>query len=136
LSRSRPPLPAVSHVIGREQIDAYARLSGDFNPLHMDPEFAAGTQFGTVIAHGPIALQVLFEALTSWLGADGASAGVTIDVRFRSPVLIDDELMIGPVEVAEHAGQAIVTVTCVNQRGDSVLEGLVVVPSVLAPDAS
>jgi 3-hydroxybutyryl-CoA dehydratase len=136
MNRSRPPVPKVSHVIGREQIDSYARLSGDFNPLHMDPEFAAGTQFGTVIAHGPIAVQVLFEAVTRWLGADGASAGVTLDVRFRSPVRIDDEVRIGPVEVAEHAGQAIVTVTCVNQRGEAVLEGLVVVPGVLAPVAS
>ena len=46
-----PPFPEVTHVIGREEIDAYADLSGDVNPLHMDPRYAATTQFGTVIAH-------------------------------------------------------------------------------------
>jgi 3-hydroxybutyryl-CoA dehydratase len=136
MSRTPRELPSVSHTVGREQIDAYARLSGDRNPLHMDPEYAAGTQFGTVIAHGPIGLQVLFEALDTWLGADGASAGVSIDVRFRGPVRIDDVVSLGPVLTSEHAGQTIVTLTLINQHGDTVLEGLAVLPSTLVPDAA
>jgi 3-hydroxybutyryl-CoA dehydratase len=63
--------PEVTHVVGRAQIDRYAELSGDYNPLHMDPDFAAASQFGTVIAHGPIGLQTVFDAIARWLGVDG-----------------------------------------------------------------
>lgn len=47
-------LPPVSRQLSQEKIDRYAKASGDHNPLHTDPEFAAGTDFKGTIAHGKI----------------------------------------------------------------------------------
>lgn len=128
-----PPFPEVTHVIGRAEIDAYADLSGDFNPLHMDPEYAASTRFGTVIAHGPIGLQTLFEAVATWLGGDRLPSGVRIDVSYRGPVRIGDAVTCRAERVDDHAGAVTVLARCVNQEAAEVLQALVVVPRQAVP---
>ena len=128
-----PPFPEVTHVIGREEIDAYADLSGDFNPLHMDPQYAATTQFGTVIAHGPIALQTLFEAVATWLGGTRLPSGVRIDVSYRGPVRIGDTVTCRGERIDDHAGDVTVDARCVNQEATEVLQALVVVPRQAVP---
>jgi acyl dehydratase len=135
VSRRWAPLPELTHVVGRETIDAYAEISGDYNPLHMDPEFAAASQFGTVIAHGPIGLQVMFEAVARWLGTDGVPVGVLIDVAYRGPVRIGDSVTCRAEAPFAHAGDVALQAECVNQNGEPVLEALIVAPRRLAPAA-
>lgn len=123
----------VTHRIGKAEIDRYAELSADHNPLHLDPEFAAKTSFGTVIAHGPIGLQTVFEAVSDWLAADGVPPGVRIDVSYRGPVRIDDQVTSQVQQITDHAGDLAVTVRGSNQQGDEVLQALVLVPRHFAP---
>jgi 3-hydroxybutyryl-CoA dehydratase len=127
--------PEVTHVVGRAEIDRYAELSGDHNPLHMDPDFAAASQFGSVIAHGPIGLQTVFEAVSLWLGADAPPPGVRVDVLFRGPVRLDDAVTCRAEGIQDHAGDVVVTARCNNQDGAEVLQALVVVPRHMAPRA-
>jgi 3-hydroxybutyryl-CoA dehydratase len=124
-------LPEVTHIVGRAEIDAYAELSADHNPLHMDPAFAARTRFGTVIAHGPIGLQTVVELLGAWLG--DTAQGLRIDVQYRGPVRIGDAVTCRAESVEEHAGDIIVRARCTNQDGGEVLQALIVVPRHLAP---
>ena len=128
-------LPEVTHVIGRAEIDRYAELSGDHNPLHMDPDFAAASQFGGVIAHGPIGLQTVFEAVARWLDVESPPPGVRVDVLFRGPVRLGDAVTCRGEEIQDHAGDVVVTARCRNQDGGEVLQALVVVPRHLAPRA-
>ena len=86
------PFPRVSHTVTTTEIDAYAARSGDRNPLHVDPAFAAAGPFGTIVAHGPIGLQTVFEALTRWLGAEQLPPGGLADVAFRGPVRAGDTI--------------------------------------------
>jgi 3-hydroxybutyryl-CoA dehydratase len=125
--------PEITHVVGRAEIDRYAELSGDYNPLHMDPDFAADSQFGGVIAHGPIGLQTVFEAVARWLGVDSPPPGVRIDVLFRGPVRLDDAVTCRAEGIQDHAGDVVITARCRNQDGGEVLQALVVVPRHLAP---
>ena len=123
----------VTHAVGRAEIDRYAELSGDNNPLHMDPEYAATTPFQTVIAHGPIGMQTVFEALARWLGGDGVPPGIRVDVSYRGPVHIDDRVSCRCEHVADHAGDLALTLRATNQDGAEVLQALAIVPRHLAP---
>ena len=52
-------LQEISLRADRQAILAYAELTGDFNPIHVDPEFAAKTPMGGVIAHGTLSLNLI-----------------------------------------------------------------------------
>lgn len=79
-------IPPVRHTADQPMIDAWSRLSGDVNPLHIDPEFAAGTRFGGTIAHGHLSLTWLCEALLAWQGEEWLSGGALAGIRFVGPV--------------------------------------------------
>jgi 3-hydroxybutyryl-CoA dehydratase len=98
-------------------IDAYAELSGDFNPLHVDAEAAAASEFGGIIAHGPIALHGFFRAATGRLGRDALPAGSTVAVVYRAPTRPGDEIT---CELRDGEGGE-VEADCVNQDGVTVV---------------
>ena len=68
--------------ISRERLAEYAAVSGDDNPLHLDAEFAAGTQFGGIIAHGMLTLAFVSEMLTASLGESWLTGG-SLRARFK-----------------------------------------------------
>ena len=51
-----------SHTFSADDVLAFARLSGDFSPLHVDPEYASGSEFGAQVVHGML-LASLFSRL-------------------------------------------------------------------------
>ena len=61
--REGDALPAVEREIDQTRIELYAEASGDFNPIHVDREYAAGTQFGSTIAHGMMVAAIVSEAM-------------------------------------------------------------------------
>jgi acyl dehydratase len=126
-------LPEVTHLITQDEIQQYAEISGDFNPLHVDPEYAAASRFGSIVAHGPAGLQAVFEALTTWLGTDSLPPGVAVDVGYRAPVRPGDSVTARLEQALDHAGTLVLTARCLNQRGETVIEALVSVPRHLAP---
>lgn len=75
-------------------IRAYAELTGDFNPIHLDPAFAATTPMGGVIAHGTMSVCLLWQALARSFGP-AAFAGLDLDIRFVAPVRIGETLVAG-----------------------------------------
>ena len=133
MSPNRTPLPEVTHLITQQEIQEYADISGDFNPLHVDPEYAAASRFGSIVAHGPVGLQTVFEAVTTWLGTEALPAGVAIDVGYRAPVRPGDSVTARLEQVLDHAGTLVLRADCVNQRGEAVIEALVSVPRHVAP---
>ena len=68
----------------------FARLSGDYNPVHLDEEHARGAGFATVIIHGMNVLGAAARA--AHVAAPAASALRTIDIRFANPVLPGETL--------------------------------------------
>ena len=131
---TRPPFPEITQTIDRAVIDDYARRSADFNPLHVDEEYAARGPFGTIVAHGPIALQTFFEAAREWFGGP-LPAGCGVDVAYRGPVRAGDSVSCRGSTATEHAATVVVTATCTNQHGEEVLQVLLTVPRHLAPRA-
>ena len=82
-------LPVISRQITPERLQAYAAAAGDHNPLHLDPDFAAATRFGGIIAHGMLTLAFLSEMLTAALGQRWLTAG-SLRARFKGAAYIGD----------------------------------------------
>lgn len=95
-------LPVRTHKVDQQLVDLYARVSGDHNPLHTNPEFAATTHFGRTIAHGMMTLAFLSQALEIWAGAAWSNGGA-IDVTFLSPVYPGDEVTVSATVVEPDA---------------------------------
>ena len=72
----------LERTITQSQLDAYAKASGDFNPLHLDQEFAATTGFGGIIAHGMLTLALISENMAGEFGMDWLTTG-GLRVRFK-----------------------------------------------------
>src|SRR5262249_39715640 len=83
---SAAEFPSTSEAVSQETIDRYADISGDYNPIHVDQEAAAASEFGGTIAHGPIALQTFFRSLTEATGGGALPPGTEVKVTFRAPV--------------------------------------------------
>jgi len=130
-------LPALSKSLTQEKIDAYARASGDFNPIHVDPAFAAGTFFGGTIAHGMLLLAYLSEMLTAAFGRAWLAGG-RLKVRFKGVARPGDTVTVrGKVERVQDegrrpdadarsgrpSGRLFAAVECVNQEGQVLVAG-------------
>jgi 3-hydroxybutyryl-CoA dehydratase len=117
-------LPSLSKALSQEKIDAYARASGDFNPIHVDPAFAAGTFFGGTIAHGMLLLAYISEMLTAAFGRVWLSGG-RLKVRFKGVARPGDALTVrGRIERAPDEGRRLfAAVECVNQEGQVLVAG-------------
>jgi len=107
-----------------EAIHQFAVLSDDFNPIHVDREFAATSSMGGIIAHGPMALGLLFQVLRASLDA-GLMHRVAVDVYFRRPVRENDIIMAGGQLRLDQS--QIYDIWVKNQNGETVVDGVVVV---------
>lgn len=110
--------------ITEADIAAFAGLSGDFNPLHMDAEFAGKSRFGARIAHGMLTAGLISAVLGMRLpGPGGIYVSQTLD--FRRPVHIGDTITaIAEVTTFEPEKRLLtVRTTCVNQHEKTVVEG-------------
>ena len=84
-------LPTVTRKITQQQLDAYARVSGDFNPLHLDAEFASATRFGGIIAHGMLVLAFISEMMAAAFERAWLETGA-LKVRFKGAAYLGDRL--------------------------------------------
>ena len=78
-------LNPVTREIEQARVKAYAEAAGDFNPIHLDEEFAKSTQFGGTIAHGMMVAAMLSELMATEFKYDWANTG-KLKIRFRAPV--------------------------------------------------
>jgi len=96
-------LEEVSMRVTQADIDIYAELTDDFNPLHVDPAFAATTPMGGTIAHGTLSVNLIWQSLARSLGA-AALARIDLD-RYEVWVKGAD----GATLIAGHARLAPIT---------------------------
>jgi len=121
-------LPVLVKTITQAKIDRYAASSGDNNPLHTDPEFAATTQFGGTVAHGMLVLAYLSEMLTAALGERWMSAG-RMKARFRAPARPGDTVTSGGRVSKIDSGRVHCAAECRNQAGEVLISAEVEVPT-------
>ena len=120
--RAGAELPGVVRQVTQEKIDRYAEASGDRNPLHIDPEFAATTQFGGTVAHGMLMLAYISEMMTSAFG-ERWLAGGKMKVRFRAPARPGDTLTVRGSVTAADDERIACDIECSNQSGEVLVSG-------------
>lgn len=89
--------PSAWQSITQEDINLYAKVSGDYNPIHIDSEAAATGPFGTIVAHGYLTLGRIVPMMDEIFVVTGMSAGVNYGLdklRFPAPVYVDGRIRI------------------------------------------
>src|SRR5215472_15470269 len=79
----------IARTFSREDVLAFAALSGDYSPLHVDPEYAATTEFGGCVVHG-LLLASLFSQLVGMRLPGRPALYLGQDLNFRRPVLVGE----------------------------------------------
>ncbi len=108
----------------------FAAATGDTNPVHFDPEYAAATRFRGRIAHGILAAGFISAAIAGDLPGPG-TVYVSQTLRFRAPVRVGDEITaeVEVIRVDPEKNRVCLRTVCRNQEGVTVLDGeAVVVP--------
>ena len=79
-------LPAIERLVTQDRIERYAEASGDFNPIHVDREFAERSRFGSTVAHGMMIAATISEMMASAFRERWLETG-QLKLRFKAPVL-------------------------------------------------
>lgn len=113
-----------SKTITEEDINQYATLSGDFNPVHLDHEYAKKSRFGQRIAHGLLTSSLLSGLLGNHLPGHGVIY-LEQTLRFTQPVFIGDTITAQAEVIRFNPTNRIIHLKteCENQKHKVVLEG-------------
>jgi acyl dehydratase len=113
-----------SKTITEADIILFAGISGDFNPLHMNEEYAKTTIFGKRIAHGGLAASLLAPVLGNQLPGLGTVALETV-TKFRKPTYIGDTITCTVQVVSKNTRMQSVTMKILwtNQREEVICKG-------------
>jgi acyl dehydratase len=107
-----------------ETVREFVRATGDDNPIHSDPNFAATTRFGRIIAPGILTGGLISAVIGTQLPGPG-TIYLSQSFRFHRPVLLGDTIT-ARVEVAEvlaDRNRLRLATSCANQQGEVVLDG-------------
>ena len=112
-----------SVTITDEMVQMFAKCTGDFNPIHMDEEYAKKTRFGRRIAHGMLSGGLISRVLAMKMGVGGIYLGQTL--KFLKPVFIGDTLTVEITvnSIREERGIASMGTLVKNQAGELVVKG-------------
>lgn len=91
----------IERSLTQAEFDLFARLSGDDNPIHVDPDFSARTRFGRTVAHGLYLCSIL-RGLAGQ--ARPGSRQLSKDVRFPAPTYTDEPMRFSVEVVGHEAG--------------------------------
>ena len=105
-------------------VRAFAELSGDYNPIHLDEDYAKTTQFGRRIAHGMIS-GALISAVLGYEFKERKVVYLSQTMKFVAPVFIDDTVTATATVINIREDKPIVTIetVCTNQAGETVVTG-------------
>lgn len=111
-------------IVTKETGAAYAEVSGDKNPLHLDEEYAKKTRFGREIAHG----MLLGGYISGMIGTELPGEGCIYmkqELTFLRPVYYGDTIRVEITvsELQQEKKRAVLGTSCYNQKGEQVIAG-------------
>ena len=119
-------LPTVEKTFSQDDVNRYADAAGDHNPIHVDPNFAAGSQFGGRIAHGMMIAASISEMMAQAFGQDWHKSG-RMKIRFRAPVFPGETVRasgtVRSVRQIEDATEVAVSVQVTKANDEAAITG-------------
>jgi len=114
----------VTHTVTEEDIKIFGDLSGDYNPLHFDDDWAKTTMFKGRIAHGLLTAAFISTAIGMKLPGPG-TIYLGQSMKFLGPVRIGDTITarVEIIELNDEKERVTLKTTCTNQNGKVVLDG-------------
>jgi len=114
----------ISKTITESDIYDFAKVTGDFNPVHLDQAYAEKTVFKGRIAHGLFSVGLLSNILGNILPGHG-TIYLSQEVKFLAPVRIGDTITarVEVLELIAEKSRAQFKTTCINQEGKIVVDG-------------
>jgi 3-hydroxybutyryl-CoA dehydratase len=114
----------ITKTIEQADIDTFAGVTGDHNPVHVDEEFAKTTRFGRRIAHGMLTASLISSVLANKLPGEG-SVYLGQTLQFVAPVFAGDEVTarVTVKEIREDKPILKLETICMNQRDEVVIRG-------------
>ena len=107
-----------------DHVKTFAELSGDYNPLHFDETFAAGTKFGRLVVQGGLTTGLLHALVAMDMPGPG-TVFLSQDWKFTAPVFIGDTITAEAEVLKVHESKPVtqLKVSVTRQDGETVLEG-------------
>jgi len=114
----------VTHTITENDIQTFGDLSGDYNPLHFNEDWAKTTMFEGRIAHGILSASYISTAIGMYLPGPG-TIYMSQSMRFLGPVRIGDTITahVEVVSLNDEKQRVALKTTCINQDGKVVVDG-------------
>ena len=114
----------ITKTIEQSDIAAFASVTGDHNPVHVDEVFAQTTRFGKRIAHGMLTASLISAVLANKLPGEG-SVYLGQTLQFVAPVFPGDEVTarVTVKEIREDKPIVKLETICMNQRDEIVIRG-------------
>ena len=103
----------------------FAKLSGDFNPLHMNEEYASTTSFGRRVCHGMLLASFFSQLIGMYLPGKN-SLYFSQTLNFRNPCFIDDFVTIEGEIIEKKSNMKLITLKTIihNQTGTCLIDGI------------
>lgn len=111
-----------------ELVRKFAQVSGDYNPIHLDEEFAKTTRFGRRIAHGMLS-GAFISAVLGYEFKERKIVYLSQSMKFTAPVYLDDTVTATATvtNIREDKGIVTLETICTNQNGETLVKGEAVV---------
>jgi 3-oxoacyl-[acyl-carrier protein] reductase len=115
---------SLKHTITKNDVDRFVDLTGDDNPLHVDPDYADKSSMKGIVTHGMLSASFLSTIIGKHLPGPGA-LWVAQNLEFLAPVRLDDELEVTAEIVEIHRKQRLIKLktSISNQREKEILRG-------------
>ena len=113
-----------SLTVTADHVQTFAELTGDYNPLHFDEDFAANTKFGRLVVQGGLTTGLLHALVAMDMPGSG-TVFLSQDWKFTAPVYIGDTITAEAEVVSVHDTKPVseLRVRVQRQDGETVLEG-------------
>ena len=119
---------SISKKFSNQDLHDFAKLSLDFNPVHLDAEFAKETIFGKQVVHGMLASSLFSGLLGTHLPGEG-TIYLGQDLKFKKPIFVDQEVTATVEVINIRKEKSIITLKaeCRNDQDEVVIIGQAVV---------